>query len=162
MIRLTETALAAIRADSEQGVAPGMGDVQLMLAELNQLKAENKRLTDVTALQMVRKFVGGMNQSVMDDLVATGIRAQDEELERVKAENKRLSALLECSQGDMRQADKIIEGLRVALTSSSEFLMHDAKVRRMLDGAGRISPMFPLRRLVMEQIAAAMGRGEQS
>lgn len=34
------------------------------------------------------------------------------ERDQLKAENKRLSALLECSQGDMRQADQIIEGLR--------------------------------------------------
>lgn len=51
MIRLTDTALAAIRTDSEQGIAPGMGDIQLMLAELTQLKAENKRLrSDYAAL----------------------------------------------------------------------------------------------------------------
>lgn len=55
-----------------------------------------------------------------------------------------------------------VEGLRKALTSSREFLMRDAKVRRMTDGARHISPMFPLRKLVMEQIDAALGQGEQS
>ncbi|WP_341520747.1 hypothetical protein AABC73_20705 [Pseudomonas sp. G.S.17] len=44
MIRLTDTALAGIRADSEQGVAPGMGDVQLMVNEIARLKADNEKL----------------------------------------------------------------------------------------------------------------------
>lgn len=54
-----------------------------------------------------------------------------------------------------------VEALRKALTSSREFLVRDAKVRRMTDGAGHISPMFPLRKMVMEQIDAALGQGEQ-
>ncbi|MEE3504859.1 hypothetical protein QN399_01030 [Pseudomonas sp. 10C3] len=89
-------------------------------------------------------------EEMAEDIIenAPAYKKQWKDITGTSAENRQLKA--EC------------EGLRAALTSSSEFLMHDAKVRGMLDGAGRISPMFPLRRLVMEQIDVALSKGERS
>jgi hypothetical protein len=49
MIRLTDKALADIRADSEQGLPPGIGDTQLMVAEIAALRAECEGLRKVMA-----------------------------------------------------------------------------------------------------------------
>lgn len=44
MNRISDPAIDAIFRDSEQCIAPGMGDVQLMVAEIRLLKAENEAL----------------------------------------------------------------------------------------------------------------------
>ena len=43
-MRITDKALAAILADSEQGAAPGIGDTQLMLREIKLSRVEMKSL----------------------------------------------------------------------------------------------------------------------
>ena len=115
-------------------------------AERDALKAENKRLTDVTALQMVRKFVGGMNQSAMDDLVATGIRAQDEELAALKAE---------------------CEGLRVALTAVFNHVEGNTEclVRDLVNwGTPRVDPndFYGECEAIKAIALAGLSKGEQS
>ncbi|EZI22894.1 hypothetical protein [Pseudomonas extremaustralis] len=85
-----------------------------------------------------------------------------QEVEALKAEVAGLRTGYEAYERVNAELKGEVEGLRKALTSSREFLMRDAKVRRMTDGARHISPMFPLRKLVMEQIDAALGQGEQS
>ena len=82
--------------------------------------------------------------------------------DQLRAENAGLRTGYEAYERVNAELKAEVEGLRKALTSSREFLMRDAKVRRMTDGARHISPMFPLRKLVMEQIDAALGQGEQS
>ena len=81
--------------------------------------------------------------------------------DQLRAENAGLRTGYEAYEQVNAELKAEVEGLRKALTSSREFLMRDAKVRRMTDGARHISPMFPLRKLVMEQIDAALGQGEQ-
>ncbi|MEA9994560.1 MULTISPECIES: hypothetical protein [unclassified Pseudomonas] len=63
-------------------------------------------------------------------------------------------------ENDLREAE--CEGLRVALSDSREFIMHEAKVRCMLVGNGDVSHMFPRRKALIAQIDGAMGRGEWS
>ncbi len=82
--------------------------------------------------------------------------------DQLRAENAGLRTGYEAYERVNAELRAEVEGLRKALTSSREFLMRDAKVRRMTDGARHISPMFPLRKLVMEQIDAALGKGDQS
>ena len=82
--------------------------------------------------------------------------------DQLRAENAGLRTGYEAYERVNAELKAEVEGLRKALTSSREFLMRDAKVRRMTDGSRHISPMFPLRKLVMEQIDAALGQGEQS
>lgn len=61
MINLTDSALEAIRKDSEQGVSPGMGDVQLMIAQIRQLTSSGKDLlVERQALAgLLKRFVDG-------------------------------------------------------------------------------------------------------
>ena len=99
---------------------------------------------------------------------ASRIRRQEANIDKLRAENERLKAEnaglktgYEAYEQVNAELKAEVEGLRKALTSSREFLMRDAKVRRMTDGSRHISPMFPLRKLVMEQIDAALGQGEQ-
>jgi chromosome segregation ATPase len=84
------------------------------------------------------------------------------ERDQLKAESAGLKTGYEAYEQTVKELRGDVEALREALTSTREFLMHDAKVRRMTDGVRHISPMFPLRKLVMEQIDAALGKGEQS
>lgn len=115
------------------------------------LIAENEQLAKTAdcwdRLNVQNKALSDSFRAERDQLRAEvdGLKTGYEAYERVNAELK-----------------AEVEGLRKALTSSREFLMRDAKVRRMTDGARHISPMFPLRKLVMEQIDAALGQGEQS
>ncbi|WP_314388638.1 hypothetical protein [Pseudomonas brenneri] len=61
MLNLTESDLEAIQKDSEQGVAPGMGDVQLMVAQIRQLMQNGKNLlVERQALAfLLKRFVDG-------------------------------------------------------------------------------------------------------
>ena len=61
MLNLTEIDLEAIRKDSEQGVAPGMGDVQLMVAQIRQLMQSGKNLlVERNSLAfLLKRFVDG-------------------------------------------------------------------------------------------------------
>lgn len=93
---------------------------------------------------------------------AAGFDAAREEISKLRAEVAGLKTGYEAYERVNAELKAEVEALRKALTSSREFLVRDAKVRRMTDGARHISPKFPLRKLVMEQIDAALGKGEQS
>ena len=119
-------------------------------ANIDKLRAENGLLAKTAdcwdRLNIQNKALSDSFRAERDQLRAevAGLKTGYEAYERVNAELK-----------------AEVEALRKALTSSREFLVRDAKVRRMTDGAGHISPMFPLRKMVMEQIDAALGQGEQ-
>lgn len=61
MNHLTDSALEAIKKDSEQGVAPGAGDVQLMVAQIRRLTSSGKDLlVERQALaHLLKRFVDG-------------------------------------------------------------------------------------------------------
>lgn len=63
MINLTDSDLEAIQKDSEQGVAPGMGDIQLMVAQIRRLMSSGKDLlVERQALTgLLKRFVDGEN-----------------------------------------------------------------------------------------------------
>lgn len=59
MIRISDASIDAILKDSQQCVAPGMGDVQLMVSEIRHLKAEvNALRKDAERWRFVRNPVG--------------------------------------------------------------------------------------------------------
>jgi hypothetical protein len=60
---LSDTALAGIRADSQQGIAPGMGDVQLMLMDIGRLKAEIEELRE-NARRLAFIFMGEVDDGI--------------------------------------------------------------------------------------------------
>jgi hypothetical protein len=95
MIRLTDTALAAIRADSEQGVAPGMGDVQLMIKQIEHLSLVNagqfKAIDRIHCMYGKRLLeLTGKAQTVL--IPDEEFVKYFEEIKQLKAENKRLRA----------------------------------------------------------------------
>ena len=61
MNHLTDAALEAIKKDAEQGVAPGMGDVQLMVAQIRRLTASGKNLLveRQSLAHLLKRFVDG-------------------------------------------------------------------------------------------------------
>lgn len=86
MIRLTDTELAAIRADSEQFIPPGIGDTQRMLSEIAELKAECEGLratltdcSDSLHSEMLGKFGGQMP----DDMHPVTRREYDRDMAEV-------------------------------------------------------------------------------
>ena len=159
--------------------ATGFSDVSLAPDVLLELIDQNERLTknykslcdSVAHLNAATTSAGdevarlrAENESANSRLheVAVACATAEQERDQLRAEIAGLRTGYEAYERVNAELKGENEALRKALTSSREFLVRDAKVRRMTDGARHISPMFPLRKLVMEQIDAALGKEEQS
>ncbi|GAA0416832.1 hypothetical protein GCM10008969_45010 [Pseudomonas veronii subsp. inensis] len=150
------SAVAALIAENER--LQGCEDVLRQLA--SHVGAGGYNAPEVDPETFARKIMDGIN--ILNDPMAQLVIKKGEQIDQLRAEVAGLRTGYEAYEQVNAELKAEVEGLRKALTSSREFLMRDAKVRRMTDGARHISPMFPLRKLVMEQIDAALGQGEQS
>lgn len=62
-------------------------------------------------------------------------------------------------QEDLDEYKSEHEALRQVLASSHEFILSDARTRRMCDETGQVSPLFPKRVGILAAIDGAMDRG---
>ena len=113
--------------------------------------------------ELILGLIADAAQSEQDykDVVGT-IELRDIEISRLKTENAGLKTGYEAYEQVVQRLKAEVEAITGVLANCREFIMNDAKVRRMTDGTRHILPMFPLRKLVMEQIDAALGKGEKS
>lgn len=185
MSALTDSDIDAILKDSRQCVAPGMGDVQRMVAQIRQLKAENAGLK--TGYQAYERVNAELNAEV------EGLREEVALDDKIIAERNRLLNMFECPDRGQcvpyameqveslrKDADKwqIVERAMTQLQSDEQGAAIWSACSRILisvaselnSGRGVVTQEGVTNgdreigdwRVTVERIDAAIGKGDQS